>query len=170
MGLTGGEAEHLALLGPGEGQSPKPREEPRSNLPRLTTIEDGLDDVRGEISEAGDTLEMPELGPGHGADLILRHGQQLIPRRKPARDKLDQIGIVGGSACGGIKLEPRFMTPGGLGRCKGQGDGAVLIEIDTHPCRKRSKIKLCGYRIPRYGHLELSLLQQLAQLSNGHPL
>jgi len=52
------EAEHPPLLVPGERQTRVRQHLVRSQIARLAPVEDGLDDVRGEIAEAKEPREV----------------------------------------------------------------------------------------------------------------
>src|SRR5215469_7893739 len=61
-----GEAEHSPLLMPSERQTGVRQQLVRGQIARLAPIEDGLDDVRGEIAE---THEPREIGSAHASRL-----------------------------------------------------------------------------------------------------
>src|SRR5690242_12561043 len=52
------EAEHRPLLEPGQRQTRVRQQLVRSQVARLAPVEDGLDDVRGEIAEADEPCEI----------------------------------------------------------------------------------------------------------------
>lgn len=100
-------------------------------------IQNGPDDIRCEIGEAGVALEVADAGAGRHANIILGHGEELIAGGKAPRDHLDQIGIAFGFRARRIEAKARLVPPG-LGPCRnGETQRGVIATIEAQMPQQR---------------------------------